>query len=91
MKISLEEVHNFRQEDLKDIIKNDITGFQLLEKGDLLSLFKFFCAFCGEQKPDVFVTMCPLLLENRDNLQKNSGMKILTLDEILKLIKEGEK
>lgn len=91
MKIELREIQSFRKQDLKDLISNDISGFQLLEMGDHMSLWKFFCAVAGNIKPDVFVTQCHLLLENRDNIKKNTKIKIMTLEEVTQQMKNEAK
>ena len=91
MKIQSKEILHFRKEDLTDIIKNDISGFRLLEMGDHMSLWKLFCAMAGDAKPDIFVTMCPLLLENRENIEKNTSIKIATWQEAYELTKGGKK
>ena len=83
MKITTKEVTKFREEDLLDIVKNSLAGFNLLEKGDLLAIFNLFCAVAGDKKPDMFVTICPLILENRKMVEKNIGIKIKTPKEIV--------
>jgi len=83
--IHVAEVKDFSRERLKEIVKRDIADFNSLTKGDLLSLFKFFCACATERKADIFVTECPLILANRENIKKNTGIQVMTLEEAVRV------
>lgn len=82
MKITTKEITDFSKKNLKEIVKDSKQNFNLLKKGDLLSLFNFFCSLTTDPKQDIFVTDCPLLLKNRENIEKNYSIKIMTLQEL---------
>ena len=82
MKIELKEVKDFSRKNLKKLLKADLDKFRLLKKGDLLSLFNFVSMLAGDEKLDVFITNCPLILANRENLEKNTGVKIMSSAEL---------
>lgn len=81
MKIKHEDILDFSKKNIKEIVKGNLKNFELMRKGDMLSIFNFFCMVGGNKKIDVFVTQCPLMLYNRKNIKNNIGIKIITEEE----------
>lgn len=48
---------------------------------NVLSLLDFTLMICGNEMPDVFVTTYDLLHDNKDHIEANIGIKIMTLEE----------
>ena len=84
--VSVLDVTDLSKEHVRELVRGDIRDFNSLTKGDLLSVFKFFCACATNPKADVFVTESPLLLANRDKIEKNTGIRIMTMDEVSKAL-----
>jgi hypothetical protein len=89
MEIEIKDITDFSRENILKIIEGQLDTFRLLKKGDMLSIFNFFRAIASNEKVRDFVTESPILLENKKNIKKNTGITIITRNELIK--KEGEK
>lgn len=86
---TLKEVSDFSKGNLKRLVQEHINDFNRLKKGDILCMLNFFKGLCADEKAEVFATTCPLMIANRKNLLLNTGVRILTPEELKKEL-EGD-
>jgi len=69
------------KESMEKQIQNRMEMLSQLTTENILSMLDFTMMICGTYKPDVFVTVYDMLLDNRDQIEANIGIKVMTLEE----------
>lgn len=84
-------INNFNEDFMTKEIKFKWGLFDSLSRADMQSMFEFALMLCSDELPDCFVTPCEILLDNKDNIHKNTGVRIVTVKEAIEIMQEHSK
>lgn len=85
IKIGTKVIENFDKDFMKKEIKEKWGLFDSLSREEQQSLFEFALMICGDDKVDYFVTPSEILLDNKDDIYNNTGIHMITLEEMFKI------
>ncbi len=85
IKVKTKVIKNFTYDWMRREIAEKWGFFDALSRQDQQSMFEFALMLCGDDKPDYFVTPCDILLDNKDDIYENTGVRMVTLKEAMKL------
>lgn len=90
IKIGTKVIKSFSEDYMMMEILEKWGLFDSIGRRERQSLFEFALMLCGDDKPSHFVTPSQVLHDNKENIYKNTDVKIVTLEEVIELVEEDD-